>query len=80
MRAPADPPRLPFQAWKAHLMGPAGCTMNLRRTHLLHKAPPPPPPQGEDSPSGPCAAASSLPWPRAPEWSPVSDLECSVGK
>ncbi|XP_054439880.1 centrosomal protein of 104 kDa isoform X1 [Pteronotus mesoamericanus] len=34
------------EAWKAHLMGPAGCTMNLRRTHVLHKAPPPP--QGED--------------------------------
>ncbi|XP_053516221.1 centrosomal protein of 104 kDa isoform X2 [Artibeus jamaicensis] len=30
------------EAWKAHLMGPAGCTMNLRRTHVLHKAPPPP--------------------------------------
>lgn len=27
------------EAWKAHLMGPAGCTMNLRRTHVLHKAP-----------------------------------------
>nr|XP_031319755.1 centrosomal protein of 104 kDa isoform X6 [Camelus dromedarius] len=31
------------EAWKAHLMGPAGCTMNLRRTHVLHKAPVPPP-------------------------------------
>uniref|UniRef100_A0A2K5QAU0 Centrosomal protein of 104 kDa n=1 Tax=Cebus imitator TaxID=2715852 RepID=A0A2K5QAU0_CEBIM len=27
------------QAWKAHLMGPAGCTMNLRKTHVLQKAP-----------------------------------------
>ncbi|XP_040120128.1 centrosomal protein of 104 kDa isoform X4 [Oryx dammah] len=27
------------EAWKAHLMGPAGCTMNLRRTHVLHKTP-----------------------------------------
>lgn len=26
------------EAWKAHLMGPAGCTMNLRKTHILHKA------------------------------------------
>lgn len=34
-------PPLLFQAWKAHLMGPAGCTMNLRKTHVLHKALPP---------------------------------------
>ncbi|XP_073759553.1 centrosomal protein of 104 kDa isoform X2 [Callorhinus ursinus] len=27
------------EAWKAHLMGPAGCTMNLRKTHVLPKAP-----------------------------------------
>ncbi|XP_054547031.1 centrosomal protein of 104 kDa [Talpa occidentalis] len=27
------------EAWKAHLMGPAGCTMNLRKTYLLHRAP-----------------------------------------
>ncbi|XP_054114708.2 centrosomal protein of 104 kDa isoform X4 [Callithrix jacchus] len=27
------------EAWKAHLMGPAGCTMNLRKTHILQKAP-----------------------------------------
>ncbi|XP_008563355.1 PREDICTED: centrosomal protein of 104 kDa-like [Galeopterus variegatus] len=26
------------EAWKAHLMGPAGCTSHLRRTHLLQKA------------------------------------------
>ncbi|XP_058575323.1 centrosomal protein of 104 kDa isoform X4 [Neofelis nebulosa] len=29
------------EAWKAHLMGPAGCTMNLRKTHVLRKALPP---------------------------------------
>ncbi|KAM7100305.1 centrosomal protein of 104 kDa isoform 1-T1 [Molossus nigricans] len=27
------------EAWKAHLMGPAGCAMNLRRTHVLLRAP-----------------------------------------
>ncbi|XP_039330125.1 centrosomal protein of 104 kDa isoform X2 [Saimiri boliviensis] len=27
------------EAWKAHLMGPAGCTMNLRKTHVLQRAP-----------------------------------------
>ncbi|XP_026966201.1 centrosomal protein of 104 kDa isoform X1 [Sagmatias obliquidens] len=27
------------EAWKAHLMGPTGCTVNLRRTHVLRKAP-----------------------------------------
>lgn len=31
------------EAWKAHLMGPAGCTMNLRKTHVLHRAPALPP-------------------------------------
>ncbi|XP_006871806.1 PREDICTED: centrosomal protein of 104 kDa [Chrysochloris asiatica] len=30
------------EAWKVHLMGPAGCTMNLRKTHILHKAQVPP--------------------------------------
>ena len=35
---PHVPPAL-FQAWKAHLMGPAGCTMNLRKTHVLHRPP-----------------------------------------
>ncbi|KAM6218356.1 centrosomal protein of 104 kDa [Rhynchocyon petersi] len=25
------------EAWKVHLMGPTGCTMNLRRTHILHR-------------------------------------------
>ncbi|XP_058911790.1 centrosomal protein of 104 kDa isoform X3 [Kogia breviceps] len=34
------------EAWKAHLMGPAGCTVNLRRTHLLRKAPALPPGKG----------------------------------
>lgn len=34
---------LSFQAWKAHLMGPTGCTVNLRRTHVLRKAPTLPP-------------------------------------
>ncbi|XP_035572062.2 centrosomal protein of 104 kDa isoform X1 [Canis lupus baileyi] len=29
------------EAWKVHLMGPAGCTMNLRKTHVLHKVPAP---------------------------------------
>ncbi|KAJ8780657.1 hypothetical protein J1605_000700 [Eschrichtius robustus] len=32
-----------FTAWKAHLMGPAGCTVNLRRTHVLRKVPTLPP-------------------------------------
>lgn len=36
-----------LQAWKVHLMGPAGCTMNLRKTHILCKAPAPQ--QGEAS-------------------------------
>uniref|UniRef100_A0A8C9LQ81 Centrosomal protein of 104 kDa n=1 Tax=Piliocolobus tephrosceles TaxID=591936 RepID=A0A8C9LQ81_9PRIM len=27
------------EAWKAHLMSLAGCTMNLRKTHILQKAP-----------------------------------------
>ncbi|XP_045714725.1 centrosomal protein of 104 kDa isoform X3 [Phyllostomus hastatus] len=47
------------EAWKAHLMGPAGCTMNLRRTHVLHKAPPPP--QGR----GPAAAKAGSSGPKA---------------
>ncbi|XP_044092930.1 centrosomal protein of 104 kDa isoform X3 [Neovison vison] len=34
------------EAWKAHLMGPAGCTMNLRKTRVLHRAPAPPPGKG----------------------------------
>ncbi|XP_069893277.1 centrosomal protein of 104 kDa isoform X1 [Dipodomys merriami] len=40
------------EAWKAHLMSPAGCTMNLRKTHILHKGPVPA--QGK----GPTAARS----------------------
>uniref|UniRef100_A0A8D1LG59 Centrosomal protein of 104 kDa n=1 Tax=Sus scrofa TaxID=9823 RepID=A0A8D1LG59_PIG len=31
------------EAWKAHLMGPMGCTLNLRRTHLLPRPPALPP-------------------------------------
>uniref|UniRef100_A0A452U305 Centrosomal protein of 104 kDa n=1 Tax=Ursus maritimus TaxID=29073 RepID=A0A452U305_URSMA len=31
------------EAWKAHLMGSAGCTANLRKTRVLHKAPALPP-------------------------------------
>ncbi|XP_047647168.1 centrosomal protein of 104 kDa isoform X7 [Phacochoerus africanus] len=34
------------EAWKAHLMGPAGCTLNLRRTHLLPRPPALPPGKG----------------------------------
>ncbi|XP_059997611.1 centrosomal protein of 104 kDa isoform X4 [Lagenorhynchus albirostris] len=34
------------EAWKAHLMGPMGCTVNLRRTHVLRKAPTLPPGRG----------------------------------
>uniref|UniRef100_A0A8C0K6W0 Centrosomal protein of 104 kDa n=1 Tax=Canis lupus dingo TaxID=286419 RepID=A0A8C0K6W0_CANLU len=34
------------EAWKVHLMGPAGCTMNLRKTHVLHKVPAPLPGRG----------------------------------
>nr|XP_023407901.1 centrosomal protein of 104 kDa isoform X3 [Loxodonta africana] len=34
------------EAWKAHLMGPAGCTMNLRKTHVLHKVQALPPGKG----------------------------------
>ncbi|XP_045404646.1 centrosomal protein of 104 kDa [Lemur catta] len=34
------------EAWKAHLMGPAGCTMNLRKTHILQKAQAPQPGKG----------------------------------
>ncbi|KAM5323367.1 centrosomal protein of 104 kDa isoform 2-T2 [Glossophaga mutica] len=47
------------EAWKAHLMGPAGCTMNLRRTHVLHRALPPP--QGR----GPAAAKAGSSGPKA---------------
>lgn len=35
-----------LQAWKAHLMGSAGCTANLRKTRVLHKAPALPPGKG----------------------------------
>lgn len=40
------PVPLSFQAWKAHLMGPMGCTLNLRRTHLLPRPPALPPGKG----------------------------------
>uniref|UniRef100_A0A8C3YME0 Centrosomal protein of 104 kDa n=1 Tax=Catagonus wagneri TaxID=51154 RepID=A0A8C3YME0_9CETA len=46
------------EAWKAHLMGPAGCTMNLRRTHLLHRPPTLPPGKG------PATATSGTSGPR----------------
>lgn len=45
-RGPARPTHrllLSLQAWRAHLMGPAGCAMNLRRTHVLRRAPAPTP-------------------------------------
>ncbi|XP_014401676.1 PREDICTED: centrosomal protein of 104 kDa [Myotis brandtii] len=37
------------EAWKVHLMGPVGCTMNLRRTCLLFKAPAPLQGKGPDT-------------------------------
>lgn len=46
------------EAWKVHLMGPAGCTMNLRKTHVLYKATAPQ--QGK----GPAAAKSSTSAPK----------------
>ncbi|XP_023555192.1 centrosomal protein of 104 kDa isoform X2 [Octodon degus] len=55
------------EAWKLHLMSPSGCTMNLRRTHSLPKAPAPP--QGKGSitarsgTSGP-KAGSKIPTPK----------------
>lgn len=44
------------EAWKVHLMGPAGCTMNLRRTHLLYKATAPQ--QGKGTAAAAAAAKS----------------------
>lgn len=62
-------PGLSLQAWKAHLMGPMGCTMNLRRTHVLQKAPAAL--QGEDGLPDTAATATrpqlSLPA-LAPKW------------
>lgn len=46
------------EAWKAHLMGPTGCTMNLRRTHILSKATAPQ--QGK----GPAASKSGTSGPK----------------
>lgn len=44
------------EAWKVHLMGPAGCTMNLRKTHVLPRTQ-----QGR----GPTAAKSGTSGPKA---------------
>ncbi|XP_038188982.1 centrosomal protein of 104 kDa isoform X1 [Arvicola amphibius] len=46
------------EAWKAHLMGPTGCTMNLRKTHVLSKATAPQ--QGK----GPAASKSGTSGPK----------------
>nr|XP_048272224.1 centrosomal protein of 104 kDa isoform X2 [Myodes glareolus] len=46
------------EAWKAHLMGPAGCTMNLRKTHVLCRATAPQ--QGK----GPAASKSGTSGPK----------------
>ncbi|XP_070367359.1 centrosomal protein of 104 kDa isoform X9 [Equus asinus] len=55
------------EAWKAHLMGPAGCTMNLRKTHVLHTAPTLPPGKSpavtKSGTSGP-KAGSKIPTPK----------------
>nr|KAF6504351.1 centrosomal protein 104 [Rousettus aegyptiacus] len=54
------------EAWKAHLMGPAGCAMNLRRTHVLRRAPAPTPGRGPAvTKSGTSAkVGSKIPTPR----------------
>ena len=52
-------PPLLFQAWKANLMGPAGSTMNLRTTHVLHTAPAPPPGEVWDLAARGCRVAGS---------------------
>lgn len=46
------------EAWKAHLMGPTGCTMNLRKTHILSRATAPQ--QGK----GPAASKSGTSGPK----------------
>ncbi|XP_026645814.1 centrosomal protein of 104 kDa isoform X2 [Microtus ochrogaster] len=46
------------EAWKAHLMGPTGCTMNLRKTHVLSRATAPQ--QGK----GPAASKSGTSGPK----------------
>lgn len=55
------------EAWKAHLMGAAGCTMNLRRTHVLHKPAAPPPGKGpamSKSGTSGAKAGSKIPTPK----------------
>ncbi|XP_074190310.1 centrosomal protein of 104 kDa isoform X2 [Rhinolophus sinicus] len=55
------------EAWKAHLMGAAGCTMNLRRTHVLHKPAAPPPGTGpamSKSGTSGAKAGSKIPTPK----------------
>ncbi|XP_053431421.1 centrosomal protein of 104 kDa isoform X4 [Nycticebus coucang] len=54
------------EAWKAHLMGPAGCTMNLRKTHILQRAQALPgrgPPAGRPGPSA-SKMGSKIPTPK----------------
>uniref|UniRef100_A0A8D2AFH3 Centrosomal protein of 104 kDa n=1 Tax=Sciurus vulgaris TaxID=55149 RepID=A0A8D2AFH3_SCIVU len=55
------------EAWKVHLMGPAGCTRNLRKTHILHKAQAPLPgkgPTGTKSGSSGAKSGSKIPTPK----------------
>lgn len=55
------------EAWKVHLMGPVGCSMNLRRTHLMLRAPALPQGKGPD-PAKPgtsgMKAGSKIPTPK----------------
>ncbi|XP_008850899.1 centrosomal protein of 104 kDa isoform X2 [Nannospalax galili] len=55
------------EAWKAHLMGPSGCTMNLRKTHILYKVAAPQqgkgPPASKSGSSGP-KTGSKIPTPK----------------
>ncbi|XP_050009161.1 centrosomal protein of 104 kDa isoform X2 [Alexandromys fortis] len=55
------------EAWKAHLMGPNGCTMNLRKTHVLSRATAPQqgkgPAASKSGTSGP-KVGSKIPTPR----------------
>lgn len=55
------------EAWKVHLMSPTGCTMNLRKTHVLPKATVPPQGKGhaaaKPGTSGP-KAGSKIPTPK----------------
>uniref|UniRef100_H0V6D7 Centrosomal protein of 104 kDa n=1 Tax=Cavia porcellus TaxID=10141 RepID=H0V6D7_CAVPO len=52
------------EAWKAHLMGPAGCTMNLRKTHVLSKAQAPPHGKGPTAARSGLKASSKIPTPK----------------